>query len=194
MRPSFFVWGVSPVCFQNPDTQDAIIPRGESGRSAYAPLDVHTGLFMTFSELGDDPDNMLAFAGKYGMLFNNGEPESIDTWRNHVANMKLAVDRWQSNKDNNKLLTTIEHWLEVRAEFLRDNREIVLAPPNLFTAMWLQFGLAVSESKLFRRCTWCEKPFHVKGKQIKAERVFCSGSCKAHDYRYRKEHATKKTG
>lgn len=159
----------------------------------YAPLETYSGLFMTLAETKTDADSIFQFAEKYGLLFEVGGPVPLEAWRNEINKMKKTVDFWQAKKAIGVVLASIEHNLNVHLEFIRDDRELVLAPNNtLIDALWLQFALAVSENKIFRHCTWCNTPFHAKGKQVKAERVFCSNSCKSLDYRHRKEHAAKK--
>lgn len=179
------MWAVTPVALT--DDKKALI-RFEDGRShATLPLNEHTGLFMEFAAC-KNPQN---FASIHGVLYNTGEPEPLEAWERHIANMKWAVDRWQAGKDMNQVMTSIEHNLNVKPEFLREKQELELLPANLLAAMWLQFALAIHHKYQFRSCEWCKKPFHAKGKQIKAERVFCSKSCSMHEYRDRLAHTEK---
>jgi hypothetical protein len=187
MRLGPFIWDVCPV----EELDGQLIAKCGSGPRVSMPLS-RTGLFIEFSE-AKDPS---AWAEKFGMLFGTSEPETVSEWKQRIGNMKLAVHAFQSGDYTHGLRSTVEHFLRVggvHLEFKPGTQELTLMPENLFSALWLQLAMAIHEKKQFRRCAWCDAPFHAKGKQIKAERVFCSNSCKQHDYRHRREHETPKT-
>ncbi len=82
-----------------------------------------------------------------------------------------------------------EHISRVRPVFnydrLLDGLSLRFLPPNLLVAMWLQFGQAVEANKSFRKCRQCGLWFELTPRAARADKVFCSGACKARDYRRR---------
>lgn len=68
---------------------------------------------------------------------------------------------------------------------------------KLIVALWLQFALAVSESKQFRRCEWCSKPFEVSRERVggkrkgRSDKLFCCDSCRVKSYLHRRETAAR---
>jgi hypothetical protein len=61
-------------------------------------------------------------------------------------------------------------------------------PPNLITAMWLQFTLSLTGNKQHRTCRFCGEWFEVAaGEDARtARREFCGDSCKVREHRGRK--------
>jgi hypothetical protein len=181
MKPAHYILGISPVGLS--DDKTAIVQmETEEYPKVYSPLEEHTGLFLTFAHCEDPLD----FASRYGMLYGGINPESLELWQHEIASMKEATDSWLGGEDMFPVMATVEEHLNVEAVFRRDKEELVLMPANLSAAMWLQFALAIHHRYEYRQCTWCGTHFHAKGKQVKAERVFCSQACKAHDYRARR--------
>jgi hypothetical protein len=68
---------------------------------------------------------------------------------------------------------------------------------SLWQAMWQQLLLAVFESKEFRRCVWCNRPFEASAsrpgtkRRGRSDRVFCTDSCRVKSYLRRRERAVK---
>lgn len=183
MRPGGFIWDVRSV--QETDGQ-LIASRGGSPR-VHMPLD-RTGLFIEFVETPD----FRAFAERFGMLHGTAEPELITDWQRAQQDMKIAVNEIVKGMVTDDTLQSVEYFLRgnISLEFKPGTQALVLMPKDLHSAMWLQLALAIHEKKQFRHCAWCARPFHAKGQQINLERVFCSNSCRQHDYRYRKNRET----
>jgi hypothetical protein len=64
-----------------------------------------------------------------------------------------------------------------------------LMPTTLRSALWLQFGQAVSDNKDYRRCAVCEKYFEVSPPVVRKSRQFCSDACRFKAYRGRQARA-----
>jgi hypothetical protein len=62
-------------------------------------------------------------------------------------------------------------------------------PKNLLQAIWLQFGLAVSEDRKYRQCAVCQTWFELSPELARTNRRFCSIKCKNREYRNRQEQA-----
>jgi len=58
-------------------------------------------------------------------------------------------------------------------------------PSNLVDAIWLQFAIAVTENREFRRCDVCGKFFKVSPEIAQTHRKLCSGACKQKAHRHR---------
>jgi|SRR5882724_1188624 len=76
--------------------------------------------------------------------------------------------------------------------YLRDmSRPVPLslkvAPPNLLTALWLQFAAAMMEDGRYQRCPQCRHWFQVPAKAKRANTTYCSPRCRIKAYRERHE-------
>lgn len=60
---------------------------------------------------------------------------------------------------------------------------------RLMDALWLQFVSAVAGSKKYRNCEHCGDPFELAPGVNRADRVFCSDSCRVSGYRKRRAKA-----
>ena len=186
MRQATFDWGIRELALSEDKT--AIVTTGGRFPMVYTPLEKYTGLFITFAETGTQSEEILLFANKYGLLIDDGQrgiSEELQFWRHWILNMKAAVELFHLGNDAHKLERMIETFIDVKPVF--ENHKLALMPSNLLTAMWLQLAMAVDGKKQYRRCAWCELPFHATTKQLKPERVFCSNSCRQHDYRHRRQ-------
>jgi hypothetical protein len=67
-----------------------------------------------------------------------------------------------------------------------DQLHLVYIPDNLIEAMWLQFTLAVDESKDYRQCLQCGTWFELSPAKARTNRLFCSGACRSRNYREKK--------
>jgi hypothetical protein len=102
----------------------------------------------------------------------------------------LILERWV-NGGLNRLGNSSEPGVIVRFWGGRSPAESgwKITPLSLLGAMWLQLGDAIAEGKEFRRCRMCDSWFFVPEGGRTARRVFCSDTCKAKDYRQRRDRA-----
>ena len=67
--------------------------------------------------------------------------------------------------------------------------------PDMWTAMWLQFAIAIIEEKEYRRCKLCKKPFELghkrKDRQSRADKEFCNVTCRVKFHQQRQVKARK---
>ncbi len=63
---------------------------------------------------------------------------------------------------------------------------LVYIPDSLIEAIWLQFALAVDESKDYRQCLQCGTWFELSPAKARTNRLFCSGACRSRNYREKK--------
>jgi hypothetical protein len=64
---------------------------------------------------------------------------------------------------------------------------LYFVPHTLIGALWLQFSLAVAQSREYRQCQYCGKPFILAPHLARTNRRNCSDSCKAMASRKRTE-------
>jgi len=62
---------------------------------------------------------------------------------------------------------------------------------DLLDVMWMQLATAISESQEFRQCKLCEDPFQLSPDVNRADRVFCSDTCRVKSYQRRQAKARK---
>jgi hypothetical protein len=165
------------------------------------PLEV-PALFARFArDTPTTPEGILSFCNKYGLLTEHsphrkpGQSEvSVDSILSEQKKMRKALDLYE-DKDDTTLASfwnSIERENSLRIE-LRASREerfrMILAPPNLLMAMWMQFALsACSQSKLFR-CQRCNQPFTVgTGTGRRSTSKYCSNACKVAAFKERREY------
>jgi len=62
---------------------------------------------------------------------------------------------------------------------------------HLVTAIWAQFASAVVDSKEYRHCDTCGKPFELSPEVARTNRLFCSTPCRLKAYRRRMREAVR---
>jgi hypothetical protein len=162
----------------------------------YRPLEIEN-LFSRFAE--DTPvsaQGMHAFCNKFGLL-GGGRRDLAPMRGRRLSESALGSDllreHWRIRSALSRFRKSdpselVGYWNSahgvglVRAELRVDPEgrlERVLMPPDLMSAMWLQFAdFACSQAQLFR-CQRCGKPFQVgTGTGRRRTANFCSDSCK----------------
>jgi len=66
-----------------------------------------------------------------------------------------------------------------------------ILPPDLETALWFQFAIAVTDAPEIRRCEECPTWFEVTPGKGRPEKRYCSSACSMRAYRKRKKAKTK---
>jgi hypothetical protein len=170
---------------------------------SYRPLEIET-LFSIFAEdTAASAIGMHAFCNKFGLL--GGSRRDLAPMRGtrksegvagsvvlrehrriqsalflfHQGNHSKLVRYWNSAHGVGLVRTELRAGPEGRLE-------MVLMPPDLMSAMWLQFAqYACSPAQLFR-CQRCGKPFQVgTGTGRRRTSKFCSDVCKVAAFRER---------
>lgn len=59
---------------------------------------------------------------------------------------------------------------------------------TLLSALWLQFALAVTDDKTYPRCMVCQNRFEVSPATARADKRYCSNTCRSRAYRKRQHH------
>lgn len=63
---------------------------------------------------------------------------------------------------------------------------ISMVVTELLSALWIQFAIAMTERREYRRCEQCHRPFLVSPDKTRIDRRYHSEACKAKAYRLRK--------
>lgn len=84
----------------------------------------------------------------------------------------------------------------VRARLLWDARRaehgLRLVPQSLIGCLWLQFAKAIEGNRSYRQCGNCQGWFELGGSRgARADKKFCSPSCKANAHRKKREEAVR---
>lgn len=177
-------------------------PRGDFALSSASdwfetthPLKIET-LFAIFAKTPATPDGIKTFCDNYGLLGGGrpdiapprGTPTSegavVSPLLHEHRRFRRAFDLFE--KGDNSALTKRWNSMDgaplIRTELrvgLEGRLQMVLVPPALLQALWLQFALhACSAAKLFR-CERCNDLFVVgSGTGRRSTSKWCSNACK----------------
>jgi len=79
----------------------------------------------------------------------------------------------------------------VRVQLLWDRKfeqlGLTMVPTNLAGFLWLQFAKAIEGETAYRQCEDCGRWFALGGRSGRADKRFCSGTCKARTHRSKKK-------
>lgn len=163
----------------------------------YRPLDQYPGLFREFADLDQTPESAKTFADKYGLLLPGTSTALLnEEFYAFIGRMWYFVTTWGKALESGDW----KQFLELYNAFggrstgphLKQspgiNRPALhIAPENLFTAMWLQLGQAVSTNLNLRRCTWCPTWFfYGVGTGRRKSAHYCSDRCRKAAHKARK--------
>ena len=212
-----FEWFKDPEGYQIVETKEEtgwkpqlfIRPRSKR-RTQYRPLDNHPALFREFAETAENPEAILGFANKFGLLTHPPEDESSDhfgmtdlsTWYGIIWEMKGVIAEWELGRRQGDVVQTIEsfsslEWswfdqmplVEVRLSASADPVRpfLSLVPSTLMAAMWIQFAQAVASGIQLRRCAVCPTWFVFgTGTGRRNSANYCSDRCRKAAHRARK--------
>ena len=173
---------------------------GKSGQlEPYALPSNAFGIFREFADLGQDNEELIGFASKYGLLAGpNSDP--VDFCRGQQRDVLEALREWQEGMKNSDLRaasSTINrhltsgtynsgNWTHVDTPQIELDALSHLFRPalsirvsNLYQAIWLQFAQTVSNDTSLRHCEWCPTWFAYgpgTGKRKKGR--YCSDACR----------------
>jgi hypothetical protein len=162
--------------------------------AAIEPLRLNEKLFQQFATLEPTESAFLDFAGKFGLLTHNREPEPVATWMVERDNLRLAFSYWSQGLagDVERLVNSLPFAaLRIR---IRDGMP-AFEPTDLRAGLWAQLAMSVRKGEQHRACARCGTTFSFgpgTGRRSTAE--FCSARCKlAANYQARKAAAAAPT-
>jgi hypothetical protein len=174
----------------------------------YRPLKV-PALFAKFADATASPVGMLDFCKKFGLPTGEGVnflapgqkvvikkvSVAVDVLLAHQTRMRRAVRAFEAGDPSElvKQCNGIDPFISARIQLSPDPAGQIsmrFAPPDLMTAMWLQFAqLACAGGKILR-CDRCEEAFVVgTGTGRRNTAVYCSNACKVASFKASKERA-----
>ncbi len=229
-------------------------------RARVAPTVLDSGLFRNMARLEPTPEQILAFAGRYGSLWT-ADHVPFSEWEYEVRTLRFVLQAWDAVVEKKRGGIIAEHFKPdaggsvsfpffdsllryepfdlvvkktaraksrgavwgtlgvsgVKASPLDAARRFVVeainarlvalgvdaklspaeatrltfCPRNLLGAIWLQFAMAVSESKEYRFCDVCGRAFELDPDVNRISRFYCDNACRVKAYRVRKSEAKK---
>ena len=140
----------------------ASIPFGRSyAGSRYTPP---SGLFKDFAALSPQPDRIVEFANRWGMLTAGdwiklenqklGLGETLDSWKSHIADLSLAVQIWEMVKSSDLSgLSRFIKWKDSSAVMFERPADNPSEPGPLGTVPWLP-GVLLPTTLDFQEVRW----------------------------------------
>ena len=160
-------------------------------------------MHLRFAELGDSPEDFARFATAWGLLeaaAAEGAMETVEGWRREVRKLKglISIFALKAPEPGGILRaggSIGTHFRATKIDVALLSGEggarptMVLQPPNLLSAIYLQLANAVASGNSIRACAECDSWFHtgVGDKVRRSVAIFCSEECKnRHHYKQRK--------
>lgn len=175
-----------------------IVPRA-GPKHTIAPLEIAPLLFVQFSELAGSPASCADFATKWGLLGLGVdvlpapiEEEPVFVWQKHIKAMKKARDIWKNGTFvekakifSSKKIANLALYIEPTTG--NERFHILVKPPSLLSAIWLQFIHHVTQGKDIKACEWCGNWFEFgQGTRKRRDTKFCSNKCRASHHNHLK--------
>jgi hypothetical protein len=172
-----------------------IEPRDQSRRVVNV-LATAPDLFIEFANINDSEARLLAFVNNYGCLYHS--PLHVSSGLASAARFQKVLGQFERDKE-----TGSKRWLssfneqrpsakslggcDLKVVPKIDAREIQvwLEPPDLLSAIWLQFLLKAADDMALTHCHSCRNFIAVAGSLGRSDKRFCSPACKQRDYRRR---------
>jgi hypothetical protein len=176
-------------------------------RETYRPLETEmSNLHLRFAELDYSPEAFAGFATAWGLLETpaaEGAMERVDGWRREVQKMKGSISMFALKAAEPGGILRLRAGSRFGVQFKATKIDVVLLsaeggarptmvlqPPNLLSAIWLQLATAIAGGNSIRACAECNKWFHtgIGDKVRRSVAIFCSEECKnRHHYKQRKD-------
>lgn len=134
---------------------------------------------------------------------------SLSRWKLEIVNMAMAVHRWldlprlgglvtptKISRDLCNAIPPLSALIGLQ-EGPDETLQVAASVEGLSNVMWLQFALAIAESKQYRRCEVCQTVFELspesggKRRRGRSDKQFCSDNCRVKSYLARRENAKK---
>lgn len=189
-------WGKSPV--EPFDEEFPVIqPKGGPGEN-YRPHVEYPGLFRRFANLGNTPEEVLAFVNQFGFPSSSQYVRQMmpaDSWSATIQVMKLAVDSLDqgdrrgaaqifNNVPSNFQMSGQEHLirgmqLRIDASPKTQRFGLNVRPADLLSAMYLQLANEITNGINYKKCKYCPNWFpYGPGTGHKQTKEFCSTRCR----------------
>lgn len=187
------------------DESDMYLEMNDPEIVIYRPLEEYPALFMEFAYTEQTAEGVNAFADKFGLLWwKPGDRRGLDDelsiydWLKRIRRVRAAVDFWQEGRERGSLGPLIEGFaqrtpasVEVVLQPVLDDpmrAALRLTPPDLDSAMWLQFAQAVSNNTQLRCCARCPTWFaYGTGTGRRGSANYCSAACRKAAWKAEKE-------
>lgn len=171
----------------------AVVPVGNQYETYY-PLKEYPTLFMEFATVNQDPESVIQFLNRYGLLEGFRKFTEVNFFLRCSMELKKAVDSWDNSRESrdysqfielfNRKSRTVELMLTngIAAPILK------ITPPDLLDAIWIQFAQFVTGSNYLRRCAFCGTWFIFgTGTGRRKSAHYCSDRCRKAAFNARKE-------
>jgi hypothetical protein len=179
-----------------------VIRQRDKRRETYRPLETElSNLHLRFAELGSSPDAYVNFASAWGLLKTpaaEGAMETVDNWGREVGKMEGLISVLAPKNPQPGGILRSGPGIRFRATQIDvavlsveagSRPTMILEPPTLLSAIYLQLANAVAGGNSIRVCAECSRWFHTGiGQKVRRRvAIFCSEECKnRHHYKHRK--------
>ncbi len=152
------------------------------------PLKLGLCVYRNFVDWEATAEGALRFTNSYGFLLEHDKDAqrmSVNEWLSRQENMRSAILAWEKKADVGKMAFDFNNVeLGQLTTKLRANRSgkgvyVVLEPKSLWSMMWVEFALQVSNQSGIRQCEWCSKWFpYGTGTGRRSKARFCGDPCR----------------
>ena len=189
-----FLLGARPIAQRKTQflvPRGLLVPKGHS-RVLYNPLDAHSALFREFVEIPCNAEGVQRFADRYGFLLQESASK-VSSWYSEIRQLRTAVSLWERSRSGEGMVQVARafnrhefHGLSAALErpWNSDRVSLSIIPADLLSAIWLQFGQAVSSNTQLQRCLWCGTWFaYGTGTGRRKSAHYCSDRCRKASHR-----------
>ena len=188
-------WGKSPI---EPFDEEFPVIQSKGGPGEnYRPHEEYPGLFRRFANLGNTPDEILAFVNQFGFpsISQYVRPMmTADSWSATIPVMKSILrsldrgDRHEAAQIFNRMRSYFfpgqEHLmsgmqLRIDASPKTQRFGLNVQPKDLLSAMYLQLANEITNGIKYKQCKFCPNWFpYGPGTGHKHTKEFCSTRCR----------------
>jgi hypothetical protein len=154
--------------------------------------------FIEFANINGSEARLLDFANKFGCL-DDRFPPYVAGYLGAAARFQKVLGKFEVDKQtgSKRWLSSFEELRPRVIESLNGSDlkivptieggeiQVLLEPPDLLTAIWLQFLLKAANDMTLTHCDSCRNFIAVAGNLGRSDKRFCSAACKQRDYRRR---------
>jgi hypothetical protein len=118
--------------------------RSKKRMRQYAPLK-EPGLFRTFVDLSGEPDSIVNFADRFGLLTNVEKGEPFATWKTAITELRTAVECWETALSDGGDSVKVARPTQPRGQDIRNYR-LPVSLKNSSDAPLIIIGAGLSSS------------------------------------------------